>query len=318
MNIRIRIRNNNTNTDNGSSICSMTPTKRMTGPVLLVIFILTITYYCCCNYTSVVTKFVDLLQQQNCKNTTFSTTTPIRNRRYHTLTKAVSTPKLSTTRASSIPQQQKQQQQQQQQQKTDGYEQITVYESFLDHLQTLDDIPKIVHITFTNATKLPDLVDKFDILKYDVVGRALKDEGWELRLYEHDDMIQLVETAVNDKLIPHEEFELLTYIVELTDVIRVLLMYTAGGIYMDIDRLINIPLDELVGKVDHRPSISPQSQIINPKMVCLTNQDHHFMQDIMISSKGNRLYKEVLNRMTRQRLKLPRKGGCCHDKDCSV
>ena len=176
--------------------------------------------------------------------------------------------------------------------------------SYLQHLQTLDEIPKIVHVLFTNATALPYLIDDYSLLQYNVVGQTIRrNPGWTIRLYEHDDMLTVVQHAVDDGLLTLQEYELLerAHIVELTDVVRVILMYQVGGIYMDLDWLINVPFDDVVGQ--------------SAKLVLLSNQDHHFMQDIMISSPNNRLYLDVLKRMSWQRMHghdgtpLPRKQG---------
>ncbi|KAL3894403.1 MAG: hypothetical protein SGARI_007751 [Bacillariaceae sp.] len=129
-------------------------------------------------------------------------------------------------------------------------------------------------------------------------------QEWELRLYERDDLVDLFGDAVEEGIMPQAEYDLIqdAHIVELTDIARVLLMHMVGGIYIDLDRLVNIPLDEVVSN--------------ESKMVLLSNKDHHFMQDIMISSKGNELYRIVLEKMTDRRLHggpnngpLPRKGG---------
>jgi Glycosyltransferase sugar-binding region containing DXD motif len=193
-------------------------------------------------------------------------------------------------------------QQQQQQQRQPRHQELYrqppsagVLPRYLEHLSTLPDIPKIVHVTFTNASQLPELIDEFPLLQNNVVGQVLRQEynhDWSLRLYERDDLLRLFNDAARDGLIPVDELPLLqnAHIVELTDIARILLMYTVGGIYIDLDRIVNIPLDEI---------ISPTN---STRLMLVTNKDQHFMQDVMISSPGNNLYKLVLERMSHRRL----------------
>lgn len=201
----------------------------------------------------------------------------------------------------------------------------TVNPSYLQHLASLDNIPKVVHITFTNATKLPGLVDDFPFLQHSIVGEVLNktyNDQWTLRLWERHDMMELFNDAQRAGLMPPEEIELIqnAHIVELTDIARVVMMYMIGGIYIDLDRPVNRPLDEIIHSSSSDSGNDDSSH--STKMVLVTNKDHHFMQDIMISSPGNVLYREVLERMTQKRLyggpnngPMQRKGGYLSHRD---
>lgn len=92
------------------------------------------------------------------------------------------------------------------------------------------------------------------------------------------------------------------HVVEKTDLARLILMYTQGGLYMDVDRVVNVKLDTLL--------------LPNTRMCLPTMYDSNFMQDIMCSSPLNSLYREVIKAQSKKRLTggkdgkpLDRRGG---------
>jgi hypothetical protein len=70
-------------------------------------------------------------------------------------------------------------------------------------------------------------------------------------------------------------------IVEKTDVWRLLKLYIEGGLYIDIDRLCNMALDDIL--TDDIKCILP---------VC---GEHNFSHDFMCSAPGNPIFLETLN-----------------------
>lgn len=83
------------------------------------------------------------------------------------------------------------------------------------------------------------------------------------------------------------------HIVEKTDLWRLLKIYNEGGIYMDIDRFYNIPLEK----------------IILPNIKCILPMyfDIDFSQDIMISCSKNIIYKRAIE------INLERRRNGCTD-----
>lgn len=87
-------------------------------------------------------------------------------------------------------------------------------------------------------------------------------------------------------------------------------MYTEKGLYNDIDRVMSIPLDEVIGE-------SKKTRLLLP-----TYYDYNFMQDVMCTAPKNRLFEELLHQMTERRLHggpdgkpLPRKDGWLLETD---
>jgi hypothetical protein len=203
----------------------------------------------------------------------------------------------------------KQQQKQQQQQPDPPPPSPLLNSDYLKHLETLSSIPKIAHVMFPNATTLPANIDKFDLLQHNIVGEIEKktyNAEWTLKLYDDEAVHQIIKRAAQDGLIPLEEEVILqhAHIVEKTNLARVLLMYTEGGLYLDVDRTVNIPLDQIIGDYS------------KTKMLLPTYYDINFMQDAMCTAPRNRLYLQLLNHMTERRLRggpngtpLPRKDG---------
>jgi len=69
-------------------------------------------------------------------------------------------------------------------------------------------------------------------------------------------------------------------IVEKLDLWRLLKIYKEGGIYVDLDRYCNISFDQIIEA--------------NTKCILPTHADVDFSQDIMISCKGNPLFKKAI------------------------
>jgi hypothetical protein len=70
------------------------------------------------------------------------------------------------------------------------------------------------------------------------------------------------------------------HIVEKTDVWRLLKMYNEGGLYVDIDRLCNISLNDIIEE--------------ETKLLLPTSLDDNFSQDFMCSAPGNPIYSNTL------------------------
>jgi len=153
--------------------------------------------------------------------------------------------------------------------------------------EKLGPIEKKIHISW----KAKDILElEFSIVKHGI--RAMKDLNpeYELTISDNDD----VETYIK-KNISEDDYKLIKdrTIVEKTDLWRLLKIYNEGGVYMDIDRLCNIPI----------------RAIVNDKTKCVLamHYDIDFAQDIMISCSNNIFHKRAIE------LNLERRRQGCTD-----
>ena len=149
-------------------------------------------------------------------------------------------------------------------------------------------IPKVIHISW---------LDK-DILFKSQNPLALNGVQ-NMKRINPEYVIQISDDAdVNDYIqscISNDDWLLLKnrHIVEKIDVWRLLKMWHEGGIYTDIDRLCNIPFDDIIKRSD--------------KCILPTYFMTDFSQDIMISEKGQDIHKKAIE------LNLSRRRDGCDD-----
>jgi mannosyltransferase OCH1-like enzyme len=70
------------------------------------------------------------------------------------------------------------------------------------------------------------------------------------------------------------------HIVEKIDVWRLIKLYNEGGLYIDVDRLVNVSLNDIAKK--------------DIKWILPTCRDNDFSHDFMCSSPGNPVFLETL------------------------
>ena len=160
------------------------------------------------------------------------------------------------------------------------------YKQNIDNLfKNLGPIEKKIHISWKKKNIL-DL--NFNIVKHGI--KQLKDLNPEytFEISDNDDVKKFIK-----KHISKDNYDLIKdrNIVEKVDLWRLLKIYHEGGFYMDVDRLCNIPLRDIVNS-DH-------------KCILPMHHDIDFAQDIMMSSSKNIIFKKAIDmNLTR------RKEGC--------
>jgi hypothetical protein len=135
-------------------------------------------------------------------------------------------------------------------------------------------IPKVVHVTW----KSKDILNNQAPLILNGIRNIVDiNQDWQLQL---SDDVEL--ESYLSKNLSRYDYNLLSsrHIVEKSDVWRLLKIYNEGGMYIDIDRLFNKKLNDI---------ISPTAKCVLP-----TNNDFDFSQDLIISAPENPIYKEVL------------------------
>ena len=168
----------------------------------------------------------------------------------------------------------------------------------MSYLQTLDTIPRKVHVFFPDKTFLFN-TDPAPIVEYGVLNLMKLNPHWNVTIYDDVDIDHIIENATT--ILSDRERRLLlgkpdgkggwkggAHIVEKADLARLILIYTQGGLYLDVDRVVNVQLEDLFGP--------------NARMCLPTVYDTNFMQDIMCSSANNSLYLEAIKEQSTIRM----------------
>ena len=158
---------------------------------------------------------------------------------------------------------------------------------FYKTLQSLNPIPKIVHVSWNNVTFIRNEKNALLDNGYRQIEKLSKE--YSVRFWDNDEIIKYVNSSF---LLNKKEKKRLRNFMEIQDLFRWVLMYQEGGIYMDIDRLVNKNLSSI---------ISPSTRFIAPSW---RNQD--FAQDFIGSSKGNPVFLKAIHLNSIRRQSLPR------------
>jgi len=187
----------------------------------------------------------------------------------------------------------------------DGAGGITVSSTFITYLQTLDTIPRKVHIFFPDK-EFANKPDPPSIVQHGILSLLKLNPNWNVTVYDDADIDVVIDNAKD--ILSKEERDILlgqpdgkggwkggAHVVEKTDLARLILIYTQGGLYMDVDRVVNVKLDDLFGS--------------NTRMCLPTVYNANFMQDLMCSSANNSLFLEAIKEQSQKRLTGGKDGG---------
>jgi hypothetical protein len=181
---------------------------------------------------------------------------------------------------------------------------IQLNSTFLMHLRSLAPIPKKVHMFFPDK----EYYQKEPILPFvshSIISLMNLNPDWNVTIYD-DEMVDNV-IRQNVGLLSKEEVDVLigkeregerkqsAHIVERTDIARVLLMYTEGGVYIDADRLVSKKIDDF---------ITPTTRLCLP-----THFGINFAQDLMCSSQGNEMFLSMIREASTIRMNSERRKG---------
>ena len=153
-----------------------------------------------------------------------------------------------------------------------------ICENFLSFLDDIKEIPRKIHVSW-KENNFGKLVSSDNPMILNGI-QNLKDMNpdWDLKISNDEEVEEYIKSNIDKS-----DYSLLkdVDIVAKTDVWRLIKMYNEGGLYMDIDRYYNIPLQE----------------IITPKVKCLLpmHLDLFFSQDTMCSVAGNPIYSCALD-----------------------
>lgn len=136
-------------------------------------------------------------------------------------------------------------------------------------------IPKIIHISW----KTKDILDIDDVFPRNCIQNVVRlAEGWTPIISDDNDVdLYLKENlSVTDYGLLKDK-----HVVEKTDVWRLLKMHNEGGLYVDIDRLCNVSINDVLDE---------NTMFVLPECI---NTD--FSQDFMCSAPQNPVFVEALD-----------------------
>ena len=185
---------------------------------------------------------------------------------------------------------------------------IQLNKEFMEHLQSLDSITKKIHIFFPDKLyykKEPIL----PFVSHSIISLINLNRDWNVTVYDDAMVDSVIKNAGDQGIISKEEVDVLigeeggeeegpkqtAHIVERTDIARLLLMYTEGGVYLDVDRLVSKRFDDI---------FTPSTRLCLP-----THFDINFAQDIMCSSRLNELFLSLVQEASKIRMKSERRKG---------
>lgn len=136
-------------------------------------------------------------------------------------------------------------------------------------------IPKIVHVTW----KTKEILGTDSPFFQNCLGNIERlSPSWKIELSDDYDVEEYLKENLEKR-----DYDLILNksIIEKIDVWRLIKLYNEGGVYVDMDRLCNTPLDDI---------INSETRLVLP-----TCADHDFSQDFMMSAPGNPIFSEALN-----------------------
>jgi len=135
-------------------------------------------------------------------------------------------------------------------------------------------IPKIVHI----AWKSKDILKNDSEFIRNCIRNVVELSGWQAVVYDDQD----IDTYLQQQLDRQDYLRLKDrHIVEKCDVWRLIKLYNEGGLYVDIDRLCNVSLNDIIPN--------------HIKVVLPTSGNTNFSHDFMCSEPKNPMFAIVLS-----------------------
>lgn len=136
-------------------------------------------------------------------------------------------------------------------------------------------IEKKIHVSWKNK----NILEKpYSIIQNGILQLKNLNPDYEFTISDDAD----IENYLQQNLLPQDYGLIKTKkIVEKTDLWRLLKIYNEGGVYMDIDRFCNIPLDHI---------IKPITKCVLPLM-----PEFGFAQDLMMSCSKNIIFKLAIH-----------------------
>ncbi|KAL3797968.1 hypothetical protein HJC23_013206 [Cyclotella cryptica] len=171
--------------------------------------------------------------------------------------------------------------------------------AYLTHLASLPPMPKKIHVFFPDKHYHQTHAD-LPFVQHSILALTTLNPDWTVTVYDDADINEIIRRGVqhHDGLITQEECDILlgeessssfpAHIVERSDLARILLLYLEGGVYVDADRLVSLPMSRILTETT--------------KLCLPTFNDVNFCQDLQCTSPGNELYLSIVRAMSQRRM----------------
>lgn len=132
-------------------------------------------------------------------------------------------------------------------------------------------IPKLCHIVWNHKHVLDS---NHPMIQNGLHNLIKLNPDWQVTVYTPEEIDAELKSILNDS-----DYSLVSkrHFVSRIDLWRLFKMYNTGGLYMDIDKMVNIPLKDIIGD-----SIS---------WVLPTTKEYDFSCDVLLSAPNNPAYK---------------------------
>jgi mannosyltransferase OCH1-like enzyme len=142
-------------------------------------------------------------------------------------------------------------------------------------------IPKKAYVSWVNK----DIVSsKSLIIEHGLRNLIELNPDWEVSLYDNDEVVQYLRDNLEESVFKLFEG---AHIVEKLDTWRLIKLYQEGGMYVDLDRLCNVRLSDVIP--DHIKCVLP------------TSRDFDFSHDLMVTEAGNPIFKTAVELQLQRR-----------------
>jgi mannosyltransferase OCH1-like enzyme len=134
-------------------------------------------------------------------------------------------------------------------------------------------IPKKIHVVWNHREVLNS---QEPMIQHGLRNLIDLNPNWEVTLYTPNEIENYLRnnlTQIDYDIVRDKHF------VSKTDIWRYLLMYEVGGLYIDLDRLCNRPLDPLIDQ--------------QTAWVCPTSEDYDITIDFLMSAPGNPVFRNA-------------------------
>lgn len=142
-------------------------------------------------------------------------------------------------------------------------------------------IPKIIHATWPSE----DILTSSSILARKGVQKLIElNSDWKFELSSDEDIENYLKEFMKDQYHIIENIS----IIEKCDLWRLVKMYFEGGVYIDLDRMVNTPFNDIIKD--------------NVKCILPTCRNSDFSHDIMITAPQNPIFEKAIQLVLTRRM----------------
>lgn len=141
-------------------------------------------------------------------------------------------------------------------------------------------IPKLIHVSWKDKS----VINNSSYLIQNGLKKLIElNPDWEFTIYDDEDVDTYLKNVLGQDYKLYKDAK----IIEKLDIWRLFKIYNEGGLYIDIDRYYNVPLNKIVTK--------------NIKWILPTSGNYDFSHDFMMSAPDNPVYMNTIQLVLQRR-----------------